>query len=98
MSSLHGIPRQYGLILIIFGVIFFVPLLAFLVVLLDDLTSDKTWSILMFGFTLVAMVASIMMIGFGTNIIYYHDKKDDDMTLEEKAGKSEYKPTENDSD
>jgi len=93
MSDLHAIPSHYGLILIIFGVIFFVPLLAFTVVLIIDLFSDNIWSILMFGFTLVAMVCSIMMIGFGTNIIYYHDKKDNEKTLDEKASESEFRPT-----
>jgi len=96
MSNLHGIPKQYGMIVIIFGVIFFVPLLAFTVELIHDLREASGWSIIMFGLTMVALVFSIMMIGFGTNIIYYHDKKVDDITLEEKAGKSEYKPTETD--
>jgi len=92
MSSLHGIPKIYGMIVIIFGLIFFFPLLGFTVELLNDLSEKSGWSILMFALTMVAMVASIMMIGFGTNIIYYHDKKDDDKTIEEKAGKSDFKP------
>jgi len=46
----------------------------------------------MFGLTMVAMVASIFMVGFGSNIIYYHDKKDDDKTIDEKAEKSEFRP------
>jgi len=92
MSSLHGIPKIYGMIVIIFGLIFFFPLLGFTVELLNDLSEKSGWSILMFALTMVAMVASIMMIGFGTNIIYYHDKKDDDKTIEERAGKSDFKP------
>jgi len=93
MSSLHGIPRQYGMVVIILGLIFFFPLLGFTVELLKDLAEKGGWSLLMFGMTMIAMVASIMMIGFGTNIIYYHDKKDDDKTIEEKAGESEFRPS-----
>lgn len=92
MSSLHGIPKHYGMIVIIFGLVFFFPLLGFTVDLLNDLSEKSGWSILMFALTMVAMVLSIMMIGFGTNIIYYHDKKDDDKTIEEKAGKSDFRP------
>jgi len=93
MSSLHGIPKQYGMIVIIFGLVFFFPLLGFTVDLLNDLSEQTGWSVLMFGLTMVAMVASIMMIGFGTNMVYYHDKKDDDKTIDEKAEKSEFRPT-----
>jgi len=93
MSSLHGVPKQYGMIVIIFGLVFFFPLLGFTVELLNDLSEQTGWSVLMFGLTMVAMVASIMMIGFGTNMIYYHDKKDDDKTIDEKAEKSEFRPT-----
>ncbi len=74
MSDLHSIPRQYGMVLIIFGVIFFVPLLAFTVELIHDLREAQGWSLIMFGLTMIALVFSIFMIGFGTNIIYYHDK------------------------
>jgi len=93
MDSTHGIPKQYGMIVIIFGMIFFIPLVAFTVELLQDLASGSGWSILMFALTMVALICSIMMLGFGCNIVYYHDKKDDDMTQEEKAGKSEFRPT-----
>ncbi len=92
MDNLHGVPKNYGMVVIIFGLIFFFPLLAFTVELIDDLKTGGGWSILMFGLTMVALVTSIVMIGFGSNIIYYHDKKDDDMTQEEKAGKSEFRP------
>ncbi len=93
MSSLHGIPKHYGMIVIIFGLVFFFPLLGFTVELLNDLTEKSGWSILMFGLTMVAIVASMLMIGFGTNMIYYHDKKDDDRTIEQKAENSDFKPT-----
>lgn len=93
MSELHGIPKQYGMIVIIFGLIFFFPLLGFTIELLNDLTEKSGWSVLMFGLTMVAMIASILMIGFGSNIIYYHDKKDDDKTINEKAENSEFRPT-----
>ena len=93
MSNLHGIPRQYGMVVIIFGLVFFFPLLGFTVELLYDLSEQTGWSVLMFGLTIVAMIASIMMIGFGTNIIYYHDDKDDDKTIDEKAEKSEFRPS-----
>jgi len=92
MSDLHGIPKQYGMIVIIFGLVFFFPLLGFTIELLNDLTEKSGWSVLMFGLTMVAMVASIFMIGFGSNIIYYHDKKDDDKTIDEKAENSEFRP------
>ena len=92
MSELHGIPKQYGMIVIIFGLVFFFPLLGFTIELLNDLTEKSGWSVLMFGLTMVAMVASIFMIGFGSNIIYYHDKKDDDKTIDEKAENSEFRP------
>ncbi len=93
MSSLHGVPKQYGMIVIIFGLVFFFPLLGFTVELLNDLREQTGWSVLMFGLTMIAIVASIMMIGFGSNMIYYHDKKDDDKTIEEKAGESEFRPS-----
>lgn len=93
MSSLHGIPKHYGMIVIIFGLVFFFPLLGFTVELIKDLTEKSGWSILMFGLTMVAIVASMLMIGFGTNIIYYHDKKDDDRTIQQKAENSDFKPT-----
>ncbi len=93
MSELHGIPKQYGMTVIIFGVIFFVPLLAFTTELIQDLLANEGWNVLMFGLTIVALIASIMMIGFGTNMIYYHDKKDDEKTLQEKADSSEFKPS-----
>lgn len=92
MSEMHGVPKQYGMIVIIFGLVFFFPLLAFTIELLDDLVIGSGWSIVMFGMTMVAMVASILMIGFGSNIIYYHDKKDDGKTLDEKADESEFRP------
>jgi len=50
----------------------------------------------MFGLTMVAMGASIFMIGYGTNIVYYHEKNDDDITIDEKTGQSKYKPIEED--
>lgn len=34
------------------------------------------------------------MIGFGTNIVWYHDKGDDDKTSDEKAKDSKFKPIE----
>ena len=93
MSNLHGIPRQYGMIVIIFGLIFFFPLLGFTIELVNDLADETGWSIFMFGLTMVAIIASILMIGYGTNIIYYYDKKIDDRTLDEKADKSEFRPS-----
>ena len=81
------------MIVIIFGLVFFFPLLGFTVELIKDLTEKSGWSILMFGLTMVAIVASMLMIGFGTNIIYYHDKKDDDRTIQQKAENSDFKPT-----
>jgi len=92
MSDLHGIPKQYGMIVIIFGLIFFFPLLGFTSELVHDLNDQSGWSVLMFGLTMVAIVASILMIGYGTNMIWYHDKKIDDRTLDEKANKSEFRP------
>jgi len=92
MSELHGIPRQYGMIVIIFGLVFFFPLLGFTVELIRDLYSQTGWGIFMFALTMIAMIASVLMIGFGTNIVVYHDKKIDDRTLDEKADKSEFRP------
>ncbi len=92
MDNMHGVPKQYGMIVIIFGMIFFIPSLAFTVELIYDLASGSGWSIIMFGLTMIALICSIMMLGFGCNIVYYHDKKDDDKTIDEKAGESEYKP------
>ncbi len=99
MSELHGIPRQYGIIVIIFGMIFFFPLLGFTVELIRDLYSQTGWGILMFGLTMIAMTASILMIGFGTNMVWYHDKKIDDTTvddttIDERTNKSKFKPIE----
>ena len=93
MSDLHGIPKQYGMIVIIFGLIFFFPLLGFTSELVHDLNDQSGWSVLMFGLTMVAIVASILMIGYGTNMIWYHDKKIDDRTLDEKASESEFRPS-----
>lgn len=94
MNNLHGLPKIYGMILIIFGMIFFIPLVGFISVLVDDLTNGNKWSVLMFGLTLLAISASILMIGFGTNIVWYHDKKDDDKTFDEKIKNSKFKPVE----
>lgn len=92
MSNLHGIPKIYGMILIIFGMVFFVPSVGFLLILIDDLSN---WgNLLMFGFVIASIIASSLMIGFGTNIVWYHDKKVDDKTLDEKAKNSKFKPTE----
>lgn len=92
MSELHGIPKQYGMVVIIFGMVFFIPLLGFTIELVHDLNDATGWSILMFVLTMIAIVASVLMMGFGTNIIWYHDKRIDDRTLEEKADKSEFRP------
>ncbi len=48
--------------------------------LIQSFTDAGGWSILMLGMTIVALVASILMIGFGANIVWYHDKEDDDVT------------------
>lgn len=91
MNNLLGLPKIYGMIFIIFGMVFFVPSVGFLLNLIDDL---KSWgSILMFGFVIASIIASSLMIGFGTNIVWYHDKKDDDETLDEKVKNSKFKPT-----
>lgn len=94
MTDVHGIPRVYGMIVIIFGLIFFFPLVGFMTELIQGFTDASGWSVLMLGMTIVALVTSILMIGFGANIVWYHDKKDDETTIEEKAEKSEFKPTE----
>ncbi len=92
MSNLHGVPKIYGMIFIIFGMVFFVPLIGFLIELIDDLYAGIGWSIIMFGIAIVAIIASILMIGFGTNIVVYHEKKDDDKTIDEKTNQSKFKP------
>lgn len=94
MTDLHSIPRIYGMVVIILGIVFFAPLLAFLTVLIVDLKGDNNWSLIMLGLDIVAIISSIFMIGFGTNIVIYHDKKVDDKTLEEKAEESNFKPSE----
>ena len=94
MTNLHGIPRIYGMVVIIIGIIFFAPLLAFLTVLIVDLRGENNWSVIMFGLTVSAMIIAILMIGFGTNIVVYHDKKVDDKTIEERAKESKFKPNE----
>jgi len=93
MSDLHGIPKQYGMIVVIFGLVFFFPLLGFTIELVHDLNDQSGWSVFMFGLTMVAIVASILMIGYGTNMVWYHDKKIDDRTIDEKANGSEFRPT-----
>ena len=98
MTDVHGIPRVYGMIVIIFGLVFFFPLVGFMTELIQSFTDAGGWSVLMLGMTIVALVASILMIGFGANIVWYHDKEDDDVTLEEKAEKSNFKPTEGEKD
>jgi len=91
-KNLHGIPKIYGMIVIIFGMVFFVPSVGFLLILIDDLSN---WgNLLMFGFVIASIIASSLMIGFGTNIVWYHDQKVDDKTLDEKAKNSKFKPTE----
>ena len=94
MTDFYGIPRIYGMIVIIVGIIFFAPLLAFLTVLLVDLQEEKNWSVIMLGLDIFAIIVSICMIGFGTNIVIYHDKKVDDKTIQEKSNESKFKPTE----
>lgn len=94
MSSLHGLPKIYGMILIIFGMVFFVPALGFLLDLIAHLDNDGSWSVLMMGFTILSIIASCLMIGFGTNIVWYHDKGVDDKTQDEKAKNSKFKPVE----
>ena len=98
MSELHGIPKVYGMIVIIFGLVFFFPTVGFMTVLIQDFTNAEGWSVLMLGMTVLSLIASILMIGFGVNIVWYHDKNSDDLTLEEKAENSEYRPTESDND
>lgn len=98
MTDVHGIPKVYGMIVIIFGLVFFFPLVGFMTELIQSFTDASGWSVLMLGMTIVALVASILMIGFGANIVWYHDKEDDDITLEEKAEKSNFKPTEGEKD
>jgi len=93
MSYIHSVPKIYGMILIILGVIFFVPLLGFIVELFSDLQSQQNnWSIIMVAWTITSMVITIFMMAFGTDIVWYHDKKVNDTTLEEKAEQSKYKP------
>lgn len=95
MSSLHGLPKIYGMILIIFGMIFFIPSVAYLIELIEDLKTDgKLATVIMLGFAIVSIIASTLMIGFGVNIVWYHDEKIDDKTLDEKAHNSKYKPSE----
>lgn len=94
MSQLHGLPKIYGMILIIFGMVFFVPALGFLLDLIAHLDNDGSWSVLMMGFTILSIIASCLMIGFGTNIVWYHDKRDNDKTLDEKVKNSKFKPSE----
>lgn len=82
------------MILIIFGMVFFVPALGFLLDLIAHLDNDGSWSVLMMGFTILSIIASCLMIGFGTNIVWYHDKGVDDKTQDEKAKDSKFKPVE----
>jgi len=94
MSNLHGLPKIYGMILIIFGMVFFVPSVGFFLDLIGHLENDDSWSVLMLGFTILSIIASCLMIGFGTNIVWYHDEGLDDKTLDEKANGSKFKPSE----
>jgi len=94
MSNLHGLPKIYGMILIIFGMVFFVPSVGFFLDLIGHLENDSSWSVLMLGFTVLSIIASCLMIGFGTNIVWYHDEGVDDETLDEKAKNSKFKPSE----
>ena len=94
MSQLHGLPKIYGMILIIFGMIFFVSAVGFLLDLIGHLDNDSSWSVLMMVFPIVSIIISSLMIGFGTNIVWYHDKGVDDKTQDEKAKNSKFKPVE----
>ena len=93
MTEFYGIPRVYGMIVIIFGLTFFIPLLGFFLVQLD---MDSEWSVVMFVLTVFALSASVLMIMFGTNIVWYHDKRFSEKTQEEIANDSDYAPKEGD--
>ena len=94
MTDFHGIPRVYGMIVIAFGLLFFAPLLGFV---FEQVGHDGNWNIVMFVLTVLALSASVLMMAFGTNIVWYHDKKIDDRSQEEIAKHSKYQPKESDS-
>ena len=93
MTEFYGIPRVYGMVVIIFGLIFFTPLLGFFLVQLD---MDSDWSVVMFLLTVFALSASVLMIMFGTNIVWYHDRRFSDKTQQDIAKESKYAPKEGD--
>lgn len=95
MTEYTSVPRNYGFILVMAGIITFVPMLAFL---LDQFApnDDNGWSIIMFVFTVLGLSMSVVLMIVGTNIAWYHDPKDDERTHEEIAEKSKFYPKESD--
>jgi len=96
LSELHSVPRTYGLILIIGGLLIFFPMLAFLLEQWSD--TENGWSVIMFVLTVLALGMSITMLVVGTNIVWYHDPKDIEKTQEEIAESSEFYPKESSED
>lgn len=97
MRDYHGLPRIYGTTLIFITIIIFVPLLGFIGDILTQYGNpdiSKNWSLVMVIWTIIAIGLTIFIMAIGADIAWYHDKKVDDATLDEKAKDSEFKPTE----
>lgn len=92
MTEYTSVPTSYGFILVIGGLITFIPMLAFLLEQWADTGSG--WNIIMFIFTVLALSMSVVLMIVGTNIAWYHDPNDNEMTHEEIAEDSEFYPKE----
>lgn len=97
MNKLHALPRTYGYVLIMLGITFFLPSLAvFQLYMIPELWTHISqligWSNLMFAWSVVSIVISGVMIAYGCDILWYHDKKSDSKSIEDNAKDSKYAP------
>ena len=97
MNKLHALPRSYGYILMLLGVTFFLPALGiFQLYLIPELWTQISitfgWSHFMFGWSVISMVISAIMIAYGCDMVWYHDNKSDPTSIDENAKHSDYTP------
>ncbi len=79
--NIHAVPRYMGFILIAVGMIFLVSLLAMIQIwsiseLWEQVLEQTGWSPLIIGYVFASLTIVALMIAYGAEIVYYHDKDD----------------------
>ena len=79
--NIHAVPRYMGFILIAVGMILFVSILTMLYIwsigeLWKQVLEHTGWSPFIIGFHFASLTIVALMIAYGAEIIYYHDKND----------------------